>query len=212
MGEGGALVTDNPLIHRSIRQLRDWGRDCWCDTGKDNTCGKRFDWKLGDLPKGYDHKYTYSQIGYNLKLTDFQAAIGVAQLEKLPQFIKKRKENFQSLYTFFKQYEKYFILPSWEKEADPCWFGFMVVVRDDAPFTKQELVVYLEDHKIGTRGLFAGNLLRHPAYLGRKDYRVSGTLVNSDTVMHNGFWIGVYPGITPEHLSYMKQCIQTFLD
>jgi len=197
MGEGGAVVTNNYMLHKTMRQFRDWGRDCWCDTGKDNTCGKRFEWKLGDLPRGYDHKYTYSQIGYNLKLTDFQAAIGVAQLDKLPKFIKKRKENFQDLFLFFKKYERYFILPSWEKEADPCWFGFMLVVKDDAPFTRLELVKYLEENRIGTRNLFAGNLLKHPAYLGRKNLRVVGKMVNSDLVMNNGFWIGVYPGITP---------------
>ncbi|HCM82172.1 MAG: DegT/DnrJ/EryC1/StrS aminotransferase [Microgenomates group bacterium GW2011_GWC1_43_11] len=212
MGEGGAVVTNNPLIHRSVRQFRDWGRDCWCDTGYDNTCGKRFDWQLGNLPKGFDHKYIYSQIGYNVKLTDFQAAIGVAQLEKLPKFIKKRKKNFQDFYIFFKEHEKYFILPGWEKEADPCWFGFMLVVKDDAPFTRLELVKYLEEHKIGSRNLFAGNLLKHPAYLKRKDYRVAGTLHNSDLIMNNGFWIGVYPGITPKHIVYMKKVFQKFID
>jgi len=209
MGEGGAVVTNNPLIHRSIRQFRDWGRDCWCDTGKDNTCGKRFDWQLGDLPKGYDHKYTYSQIGYNLKLTDFQAAIGVAQLEKLPGFIKKRKENFKKLYAFFRKYEQYFILSSWEKEADSCWFGFMLVVKEDAPFTRLELVKYLENNNVGTRNLFAGNLLKHPAYLGREDLRVVGKMANSDLIMNNGFWIGVYPGVTSMK---RKQVINAFED
>lgn len=211
MGEGGALVTNNPIIHRSIRQFRDWGRDCWCDTGRDNTCGKRFEWQLGDLPKGYDHKYIYSQIGYNLKLTDFQAAIGVAQLKKLPVFIKKRKENFKSFYAFFKTYEKFFILPSWEKLSDPCWFGFMLVVKSNAPFTRQELVTYLEEQKIGTRNLFAGNLLKHPAYLGRKDIHVKGELTCSDNIMNNGFWIGVFPGITGKQRVYMKKVFVKFL-
>ncbi|MFZ2025182.1 MAG: lipopolysaccharide biosynthesis protein RfbH [Microgenomates group bacterium] len=212
MGEGGAIVTDNSLIHRAIRQFRDWGRDCWCDTGKDNTCGKRFTWQLGDLPYGYDHKYTYSQIGYNLKLTDFQAAIGVAQLKKLPTFIKKRKDNFKKLYAFFKKYEKYFILPTWEKEADPCWFGFMLIVKKDAPFTKSQLVEFLENNNIGTRPLFAGNLLKHPAYMNRKDIRIVGKLNNSDIIMNNGFWVGVWPGITVEMINYMKRtCSKFFL-
>jgi CDP-6-deoxy-D-xylo-4-hexulose-3-dehydrase len=212
MGGGGAIVTNNSLIHRSIRQFRDWGRDCRCDTGKDNACGKRFEWQLGDLPRGYDHKYTYSQIGYNLKLTDFQAAIGVAQLEKLPGFMKKRKENFKKLYTFFKKYENFFVLPTWEKEADPCWFGFMLVVKDAAPFTRLEMVKYLEEHKIGTRGLFAGNLLKHPAYVNRKDIRIAGELKNSDEIMNNGFWIGVYPGITSRMIAYVCKELERFIN
>lgn len=203
MGEGGAVVTNNPLIHKAIRQFRDWGRDCWCDTGKDNTCRRRFGWKMGDLPFGYDHKYIYSQIGYNLKLTDMQAAIGLAQLQKLPQFIAKRKENYKKLFAGLKKYEKYFLFTDREKEADPCWFGFMIVVRDGAPFTKLELVRYLEDKKIATRSLFAGNLLKHPAYLGRKDIRVVGKLTNSDKIMNDGFWIGVYPGITEKMIAYV---------
>jgi len=211
MGEGGAVVTDNPLIHKAVRQFRDWGRDCWCDTGKDNTCKRRFDWKLGELPKGYDHKYIYSQIGYNFKLTDFQAAIGVAQLQKLSGFIKKRKKNFNALYDFFKTYEKYFILPVWEPASDPCWFGFMLVVKDTAPFTRLELVKYLEEHNIGTRNLFAGNLLRHPAYMGRNDIRIVGTMKNSDIIMNNGFWVGVWPGITPNMRVFMMKVFSDFL-
>lgn len=212
MGEGGAIVTDNPLIHRAIRQFRDWGRDCWCDTGKDNTCGKRFKWQLGDLPYGYDHKFIYSQIGYNVKLTDFQAAIGVAQLKKLPKFIHKRKINFLKLYSFFKKYEKYFILPTWEKEADPCWFGFMLIVKKEAPFTKSQFVEFLENNHIGTRPLFAGNLLKHPAYINRKDIRIVGKLDNSDFIMDNGFWIGVWPGITAEMINYMKRTCSKFFN
>lgn len=211
MGEGGAVVTNNPLIHRAVRQFRDWGRDCWCDTGRDDTCGKRFSWQLGELPKGYDHKYIYSQIGYNLKLTDFQAAIGVAQLKKLPSFVKKRKENFRKLYRFFKKYDKYLILPKWEKEADPCWFGFMVIIKDGAPFSRSDMVQYLEKHSIGTRNLFAGNLLKHPAYLGRKDIRISGKLTSTDMIMNRGFWIGVYPGITDAMLRYMRATIRKYL-
>src|SRR3989338_7159736 len=211
MGEGGAVITQNPLIHRSIRQFRDWGRDCWCDTGKDDTCGKRFGWKLGDLPYGYDHKYSYSQIGYNLKLTDFQAAIGVAQLKKLPYFIKRRKENFKSLYEFFKKYEKYFILMKVSKKEDPCWFGFPLIVRENAPFSRNELTEYLEKNKIGTRNIFSGNLLRHPAYLDLK-YKTAGKIVNADIVMKNAFWIGVYPGITDKIVEYIEKTITTFIN
>lgn len=211
MGEGGAIVTNNPLIHRAIRQFRDWGRDCWCETGHDDTCGKRFSWQLGALPYGYDHKYIYSQIGYNLKGTDFQSAIGLAQLKKLPGFIKRRKENFRTLYHFFEQYQQYFLLPKWEKLADPSWFGFMLVVRDNAPFTKHEIVQYLEDHRIGTRAIFAGNLLKHPAYMHRTDIKIAGPLTNSDVMMNNGFWIGVYPGITKEMMNYMTSTISSFI-
>lgn len=211
MGEGGAVVTQHPLIHRAIRQFRDWGRDCWCDTGKDNTCGKRFGWKLGELPFGYDHKYIYSQIGYNLKLTDMQAAIGLAQLKKLPRFIAKRKENYKKLFAGLKKYDQYLLFTEVEKEADPCWFGFVIVLKDSAPFTKLELVKYLEDKKIATRSLFAGNLLKHPAYFGRKDIRVAGTLINSDKIMNDGFWIGVYPGITTEMVGYVLQTFDTFM-
>jgi|SRR3989344_2344300 len=211
MGEGGAVVTNNPLIHMALRQFRDWGRDCWCDTGEDDTCRKRFGWKLGDLPFGYDHKYIYSQIGYNLKLTDMQAAIGFAQLKKLPRFIAKRKENYQQLLKRLKKYEKYFHFTKIEKGADPSWFGFVIVLKDGTPFTKLELVKYLEDKKIATRSLFAGNLLKHPAYIDRKDIRVAGTLYNSDLIMNNGFWIGVYPGITEEMIAYMIATITEFI-
>ncbi len=211
MGEGGAVVTSNPFVHMAIRQFRDWGRDCWCDTGHDDTCNRRFGWKLGELPYGYDHKYIYSQIGYNLKLTDMQAAIGLAQLKKLSQFIRRRRYNFSALLRFFKQYENYFIVSKAEPKSDPCWFGFMIVVRDGAPFTKLDLVKYLEDHKIATRSLFAGDLLRHPAYLGRKDIRIAGELTNSDKIMNDGFWIGVYPGITDEMIRYITHCFSEFI-
>lgn len=211
MGEGGAVVTNNPLIHRAIRQFRDWGRDCWCNTGEDNTCRRRFGWKLGDLPYGYDHKYIYSQVGYNLKLTDMQAAIGLAQLKKLPHFITKRKENYRKLLDGLKKFEKYFLLSTVDTGADPCWFGFMIVVRGGAPFTKLELVKYLEEKKIATRSLFAGNLLKHPAYQGRKDIRIVGDLTNSDKIMNDGFWIGVYPGITDEMIAYILASIDEFV-
>lgn len=211
MGEGGAVVTNNPLLHMAIRQFRDWGRDCWCNTGEDNTCRRRFGWKLGELPYGYDHKYIYSQIGYNLKLTDMQAAIGLAQLTKLPLFIRKRKENFHKLLQHLKQYERYLLFTEAENDADPSWFGFMIVVRENAPFTKLELVKYLEEYKIATRSLFAGNLLKHPAYLNRKDIRIVGKLTNSDKVMNDGFWIGVYPGITKEMIAYVASVFDSFL-
>lgn len=209
MGEGGAVITNNPWLHRSIRQFRDWGRDCWCDTGKDDTCGRRFGWKMGDLPYGYDHKYIYSQIGYNLKLTDIQAAIGLAQLDKLPDFIKIRKSNFQKLYKHLKKYEKFLILPEWEDEADPCWFGFMVVIKDGSTFTRLDLVNFLESKKIATRSLFAGNLLRHPAYKTIK-HKIVGSLTNSDKIMNNGFWFGVYPGISDTMLTYVTSSFDEF--
>ncbi len=211
MGEGGAVVTNNPWLHRAIRQFRDWGRDCWCDTGKDNTCGRRFGWQLGQLPMGYDHKYIYSQIGYNLKLTDIQAAIGVAQLGKLPEFIVKRRLNFQKLLSGLKKYEKYLILPKWETKADPCWFGFMIVCKENAPFSRLDLVTFLESKKIVTRSLFAGNLLRHPAYVNIEK-KVVGTLTNSDAIMNNGFWIGVYPGITQDMITYVLHSFDEFFE
>lgn len=212
MGEGGAVVTNDPLIHKTVRQFRDWGRDCWCGTGEDNTCGKRFMWQLGELPKGYDHKYIYSQIGYNLKLTDFQAAIGVAQLKKLPKFIKKRRENYQDLYQFFKQFEKFFILMKEDKKAEISYFGFPLVVRPEASFTRNELTEYLEEHQIGTRNVFAGNLLRHPAYLKLKDkFKIVGKMGNADFIMNHAFWIGVWPGIDKARRDYIKETIKKFL-
>lgn len=213
MGEGGAVITNNPLIHRSVRQFRDWGRDCWCDTGRDNTCRKRFGWKLGELPFGYDHKYIYSQIGYNLKLTDFQAAIGVAQLKKLPGFIKKRKENYKKLYEFFSQYKKYFILLKENPKEDPCYFGFPVIVRTNAPFTRNKFTEYLETHQIGTRNVFSGNLLRHPAYISIKNkFRIIGRLENADMIMNNALWLGVFPGISDEMIDYVKKQLKKFLE
>ena len=212
MGEGGAIVTNNSLIHRSIRQFRDWGRDCWCDTGRDDTCRKRFGWKLGELPQGYDHKYIYSQIGYNLKLTDFQAAIGVAQLKKLPGFIRKRQKNYKELFKFFSQYKKYFILMKEDKNKEVSYFGFPLIVKPGSLFTRNQLTEYLEENKIGTRNIFSGNLLRHPAYLKLKNkFKIIGSHKNADLVMNNAFWLGVYPGIDKKMLRYTCNKINKFI-
>jgi CDP-4-dehydro-6-deoxyglucose reductase, E1 len=210
MGEGGALVTNNSLLHRSIRQFRDWGRDCWCDTGKDNTCGKRFTWKMGNLPYGYDHKYIYSQIGYNLKLTDMQAALGVAQLLKLQKFISIRRDNYQFLRKNLEKYNSYLSFTDPLPKSDPSWFGFMIVIHPDAPFERLDLVNFLESKKIQTRSLFAGNLIHHPAYQKRSDIRISEILSISDLIMERGFWIGVYPGITHEMRTYVVEMFDEF--
>ena len=200
MGEGGAVITDTPLLRTLVESFRDWGRDCWCDPGKDDTCGKRFDWQLGDLPCGYDHKYTYSHIGYNLKLTDMQAAIGVAQLKKLGRFIEARRENFRLLHEGLREFQDMFILPEATEGAEPSWFGFPIGVR--AGLSRNQITKYLEQHKIATRLIFAGNLVRQPAY---KDVprRVIGDLSNSDFVMNQTFWIGVYPGLGPAQIDYI---------
>ena len=210
MGEGGAVVTNNPDLYVLVYSFCEWGRDCWCRTGQDNRCGRRFKFDLGKLPYGYDHKYTYSHIGYNLKATDLQAAIGLAQLEKLPSFIKIRRNNFEFLYENLKKYEKFFILPKWSEKTEPCWFGFMIVLRKNCPFSRLDIVNYLQENKIETRSLFAGNLLRHPAYIGIK-HRIVGNLKNSDLIMENGFWIGVYPGNTAEKLIYVVSHFEEFL-
>ena len=212
MGEGGAVVTNNSLIHKSIRQFRDWGRDCWCDTGMDNTCKNRFGWKIGDLPKGFDHKYIYSQIGYNLKLTDFQAAIGVAQLKKLPYFIRKRKENYKTLYAFFKKYKRYFTLFETTQKEDPAWFGFPLIVNINTLFSRNQFTEYLENHKIGTRNIFSGNLLKHPAYINLKDkIKVIGDMKNADILMNNALWLGVYPGIDSVKMKYILKILEKFV-
>jgi CDP-4-dehydro-6-deoxyglucose reductase, E1 len=211
-GEGGAVFTNNPHLYKIINSIRDWGRDCWCDTGKDNTCGKRFEWDLGRLPYGYDHKYTYSEIGYNLKITDMQAALGLAQLKKLDGFVEKRKENFVALYDGLKKYEKYFILPEWSEKAEPSWFGFLLTVRGNAPFSRDDITQYLNQKKIGTRLLFAGNLTKQPYFVDRDiPYRVQGELTNTDTIMNTTFWIGVYPGITEAMREYMVSSFDDFL-
>ena len=209
MGEGGAVLTDKPNLQVLIESFRDWGRDCWCHPGKDNTCGKRFDWQLGDLPCGYDHKYTYSHIGYNLKATDMQAALGLSQIGKLPHFIERRKENFRYLFSALKPMEEYLILPEATSGSDPSWFGFPIGVREDAPFKRDELIRALDAKKIATRLLFGGNLLRQPAYEGC-EYRVVGELTNTDFVMNNVFWIGVYPGLTRPMLDFAVAAIAGF--
>jgi CDP-6-deoxy-D-xylo-4-hexulose-3-dehydrase len=210
MGEGGAVMTDKPILQVLIDSFRDWGRDCWCEPGKDNTCGKRFDWQLGTLPCGYDHKYTYSHIGYNLKATDMQAALGLSQIEKLPHFIERRKENFAYLKAALQPLEEFLILPEASEHSDPSWFGFPIGVKTDAPFTRDQLTHSLEAQKIGTRLLFAGNLLRQPAYEGW-EYRMVGELPNTDFVMNRVFWIGVYPGLTKEMLDFIVKTATDFV-
>jgi CDP-6-deoxy-D-xylo-4-hexulose-3-dehydrase len=209
MGEGGAVLTDKPSLQVLIESFRDWGRDCWCEPGKDNTCGKRFDWQLGNLPCGYDHKYTYSHIGYNLKATDMQAALGASQIAKLPHFVERRKENFRHLHAALKPLENYLMLPEATPGSDPSWFGFPIGVREGAPFTREELTRALEARKIGTRLLFGGNLLRQPAYEGC-EIRCVGDLANTDYVMNNVFWIGVYPGLTTSMLDFVAETIIQF--
>lgn len=202
MGEGGAVLTSNPRLKKIVESFRDWGRDCWCEPGKDNTCGKRFDWQLGSLPCGYDHKYTYSHIGYNLKVTDMQAAIGVAQLKKLPAFIDKRRANFAYLRSALEPLKDLLILPVATPDSDPSWFGFPLTVRENAPVTRNELIQILESHRIGTRLLFGGNLLRQPAYRHIR-HRTVGELTQTDTIMNHTFWIGVFPALTHDMLDYM---------
>jgi len=211
MGEGGAVVTDNPLLKRIVQSYRDWGRDCWCNPGEDNTCGSRFTQQFGTLPIGYDHKYVYSHIGYNLKLTDMQAAVGVEQLKKLPQFISSRKRNFNLLDNGLKKHEKYLILPTKLASSDPSWFGFLITVRKNAPFTRDKIVQYLEENQIATRMLFAGNITRHKKKK-KVSYRIHGELLFSDQIMNNSFWIGVYPGLNREQIDYIIEVFDDFIN
>ncbi len=211
MGEGGCVLTNTPKLKVLVESFRDWGRDCWCDPGKENTCGKRFEWHLGELPYGYDHKYIYSHIGYNLKLTDMQAAVGVSQLKKLPRFIEKRKRNWQLLYQGLKEFEEFLILPQATPGSDPSWFGFPITLRPQAPFRRRDMIHYLESHKIGTRRLFGGNLTRQPAYRNMV-YRVVGELKNTDLVMNQTFWIGVYPGLNREMIQYVVATLHAFFN
>jgi len=216
MGEGGAVYTNNKDLAAIVESLRDWGRDCWCPSGKDNTCGKRFGHQLGDLPLGYDHKYTYSHFGYNLKASDMQASIGCAQLEKLPHFIAMRRKNFDRFYSGLKHLDRYFIFPEATPESEPSWFGFLMVLQKGVGFTRKEIVSYLEDHQVQTRMLFAGNIIKHPCFDEmRKDkigYRVVGDLENTNRIMDDAFWVGVYPGLTNQMIDYIIDLIATFAD
>ena len=204
LGEGGCMLTNQPMLRTLVESFRDWGRDCWCDPGRENTCGKRFDWQLGQLPHGYDHKYIYSHVGYNLKATDMQAAIGVAQLKKLPAFIEARKRNFSYLKVGLKALEEFFVLPEATPDSEPSWFGLPLLLKETAPLSRTALIELLNSRKIGTRQLFGGNLVRQPAYAGL-NYRVVGELEASDRVMNQAFWIGVYPGLTPPMLDYVLE-------
>jgi CDP-6-deoxy-D-xylo-4-hexulose-3-dehydrase len=208
MGEGGAVMMNSGGLRRIVESLRDWGRDCWCPPGKDNTCGKRFDWKLGSLPEGYDHKYIYSHLGYNLKVSDMQAAIGLSQLAKLPKFIAARRDNFAALTEGFKKagLEEHFILPTATEGSDPSWFGYLMTIRDGSPLKRRDIVRSLEDQKIGTRLLFAGNLARQPAFADVA-FRVHGDLKHTDKIMNDAFWIGVWPGIDEPRRAYMMETL-----
>lgn len=214
MGEGGAVYTSDPLLSRLVESFRDWGRDCWCHSGKDDTCGMRFDRQFGELPVGYDHKYVYSHFGYNLKATDLQAAIGCAQLEKLPSFVEARRRNWHQLRESLRGLEESLILPEPTTNSDPSWFGFLMTVRDGARFTRDQVVEYLEKNGIQTRMLFAGNLIKHPCFDEMRNsgtgYRSVGHLRNTDKIMKNSFWVGVYPGMTGDVLEYMADLICTF--
>jgi CDP-4-dehydro-6-deoxyglucose reductase, E1 len=210
MGEGGCVATDDDDLARIVRSVRDWGRDCYCSGGKNNTCGRRYSGQFGTLPHGYDHKYVYSHIGYNLKVTDMQAAVGCAQLEKLPGFIARRKENFQALASMLSPYGDRLILPVAPSHTDPSWFGFPITVRYDAGFTRNDLTAYLEASRIETRNLFCGNILRHPAFLDVQ-HRIAGTLENTDLVMKNTFFIGVYPGLERRHLERIDEAFGRFM-
>ncbi len=210
MGEGGAVFTNNDELKTIAESFRDWGRDCYCAPGKDNTCGKRFCWKLGELPEGYDHKYTYSHLGYNLKITDMQAACGLAQLDKAAQFIQARKDNFAFLKARLKDCEEFVNLPEPTEHSDPSWFGFSITLKENCPVTRLELLTYLDQNKVGTRLLFAGNLTRQPYMIGA-NYRISGELTNTDNVMNNTFWIGVQPSLTKEMMEFAARKIETYL-
>jgi len=210
MGEGGAVLVNNAQLKKITESFRDWGRDCWCPPGKDNTCGQRYCQKLGDLPEGYDHKYTYSHIGFNLKASDMQAAVGLSQLNKADLFIEKRRFNHNLLYNKLKPLEEYFILPQATEKSNPSWFGFMLTIREGNKINRNHLVEYLEKNKIGTRLLFGGNLTKQPAYKN-SNYRVLNSLVNTDTVMNDGFWLGVWPGLNDDHYEYIFSKLKNFV-
>jgi CDP-6-deoxy-D-xylo-4-hexulose-3-dehydrase len=216
MGEGGALYTDDPGLKRIIDSFRDWGRDCWCLPGSDNTCGRRFDRQFGELPLGYDHKYVYSHFGYNLKATDIQAAIGRAQLRKLPGFVEARRRNWLTLRRGLADLESCFVLPEAAENTEPSWFGFILTVRADAGFTRAQLVNHLEERGIQTRMLFSGNLLRHPCFdemrRSGRGYRVAGSLETTDRIMRDTLWLGVYPGITEEMAAHIVETVRSFVE
>ena len=210
MGEGGAVFTNNQELKLIAESFRDWGRDCYCPPGKDNTCNKRFCWKLGDLPEGYDHKYTYSHLGYNLKITDMQAACGLAQLAKAQSFVATRRSNFEYIKSRLKSCEEFLILPEATPNSNPSWFGFPITLRENAPVSRVDLLQYLDQQKIGTRLLFAGNLTRQPYMIGR-NFRVCGGLTNTDNVMNNTFWIGVQPALTEKMMDFSIDHIERYL-
>ncbi|MCX6300315.1 MAG: lipopolysaccharide biosynthesis protein RfbH [Bacteroidetes bacterium] len=210
MGEGGAILINNTSLKKIAESFRDWGRDCWCATGCDNTCGKRYNWQLGNLPNGYDHKYTYSHIGFNLKVTDIQAAIGLSQLAKADIFVEKRRNNHAKLLARFKNLEEYFILPKHTAKSNPSWFGFMLTIRDGKVINRNKLVEYLENNKVGTRLFFGGNILRQPAY-ANLSYRKIDELPNTDIIMNQSFWLGVWPGLNDEHFDYIFEKIYCFI-
>ena len=209
MGEGGAVFTNNLRIKNIAQSFRDWGRDCYCDTGKDNTCGKRFEWKIGDLPQGYDHKNTYAHMGYNLKITDMQAACGLAQLKKINFFIQKRKENYKYLHSIFQDFNEFLDIAEATENSDPSWFGFLMTLKNNTGFSRDDLCRFLNDHKIGTRLLFAGNVIRQP-YMKDKVYKIHGTLINADKIMRDTFWIGLYPALSKEHFDYCYEIFKKF--
>lgn len=213
MGEGGAVLMDSMKLARICESFRDWGRDCYCEPGKDNTCGKRFDWQLGELPYGYDHKYTYSHVGYNMKVTDMQAALGITQLQKLDRFIAQRNANFEGLSQRMtvEGLDKYFILPKATPGTHPSWFGYLLTLRDGQKLTRRDVTEQLENRKVGTRLLFAGNLTKQPAF-AHTDFRVSGTLKNTDKIMENSFWMGVWPGLNDDHLDYMISSLKAIVE
>ncbi len=210
-GEGGAVCTNDPMLANLVRAFRDWGRDCYCAGGENNTCGKRFSQQFGNLPFGYDHKYVYSEIGYNLKMTDLQAAIGVAQIDKLPEFCEKRKHNFNEWIRIFSRFDKYFICPQPTPNSDPAWFSFIVTCKSDAPFKRDELTRYFDAHLIETRNLFAGNITKQPAFVN-KNWRICGTLDNTDYIMNNTFFLGTYPGLTAEMMAYVESVLNDFIN
>ena len=210
MGEGGAVFTNNIRLKMIAQSFRDWGRDCYCEPGKENTCGKRFDWKLGDLPKGYDHKYIYSHAGYNMKITDMQAACGLAQINRVKKFIKSRKNNFKYIYDRLKSHEEFLILPEATENSEPSWFGFPITLRDNLSISRTELLRHLDKKKIGFRLLFSGNVTKQP-YMLEKKFRIVGSLNNTSTIMNNTFWIGVYPGLTHQELDFVTDQIKEFV-